>query len=36
VARAIVAAGGEAAAGRTLPDEVVDWIEAVANEEPAE
>jgi hypothetical protein len=35
VARAIVAAGGEAAAGQTLPDEVVDWIEAVANEEPA-
>jgi len=33
VADTILAAGGEAAAGRALPDEVVDWIEAVANDE---
>lgn len=36
VADAILAAGGEAAAGRALPDEVIDWIEAVANEESPE
>ena len=31
IAGHIVAAGGEVTVGEPLPDEVVDWIEAVAN-----
>lgn len=33
IARHIVAAGGDAVVGEPLPDDVVDWIEAVANGE---
>lgn len=36
VAAQIRAAGGDATVGEPLPDEVIDWIEAVANGEPAE
>ena len=33
IAGHIVAAGGDVTVGEPLPDEVVDWIEAVANGE---
>ncbi len=33
IARRITDAGGEVSIGQPLPDEVVDWIEAVANGE---